>query len=103
MYVLSSHQWGGLPYSVLHTLLLLFHLAPIKSDVEYKETTDDEEVDVGEKFVEVIKELLDTDEKIRPKILFTPNNSLTWRIIKRVSYKQAILDLRILCEKLVIK
>ena len=31
-------------------------------------------------------QLRETGEIIRPKILFTPNNSLTWRIIKRVSY-----------------
>ena len=64
-----------------------FHLAQPKSDVEYKETTDDEEENIADKFVDVMNRLLLTGEMIRPKILFTPNNSLTWRIIKRVSCK----------------
>ena len=62
-------------------------LAPPKSDDEYKETTDNEQVDVGKKFIEVVNELSDNNQKIRPKILFTPNNTLTWKIIKRVSCK----------------
>ena len=64
-----------------------FRLAQPKSDVEYKETTDDEEENIADKFVDVMNRLLLTGEMIRPKILFTPNNSLTWRIIKRVSCK----------------
>ena len=33
-----------------------------------------------------MEELKETGDVIRPKILFTPDNSLTWKIIKRVSY-----------------
>ena len=61
------------------------HLAQPKSDVEFKERTDDGEENIVDKFIHVMNRLLATGELIRPKILFTPNNSLTRRIIKRVS------------------
>ena len=67
--------------------VLLFYLAQAQSDAKYVETTDSgEEMDVNEEFAEVLNALLATGDTIQPKVLFTPNNSVTWSIIQRVSY-----------------
>jgi len=58
---------------------------PANSEKKHNETTDDgDEISVTDKLGEVMKELLANNKTIRPKILFTPNNTLTRRIIKRV-------------------
>ena len=62
--------------------LVTFYIAPAKLDKKHNETTNDG--DELPKLGEVVKELLANNKTIRPKILFTPNNTLAWRIIKRV-------------------